>query len=130
MATSIAEHYTDELVDWARLIAFYDQEATEFETKLEEVIQRNSIPNIAAKVEEQQDKLNIVWKKFKGLRRQIQKQVAALKTDSTFIDNTRINTETANKQNELRLYMQQAEREYIDAKYSCSGFLSATLKKY
>ena len=129
MATTIAEHYTGELVDWGRLIAFYDQEATEFETKLAEVIQRNSIPNIAAKVEEQQDKLNVMMKKFNRIRIQIRKQGAALKTDSAFIDDKLIHAETEKKQNELRWDMQQTEKEYIDTRYACSEFLSERLKK-
>jgi hypothetical protein len=129
MAATIAEHYTGELVDWSRLIAFYDQEATEFETKLAEVIQRNSIPNIAAKVEEQQDKLNVMMKKFNRIRIQIRKQGAALKTDSAFIDDKLIHAETEKKQNELRWDMQQTEKEYIDTRYACSEFLSERLKK-
>lgn len=129
MATSIAEHYTDELADWSRLIAFYDHEAIEFGIKLAEVIQRNSIPNIAAKVEKHQDNLNAVMKIFNQLQIQIRKQGTTLKTDSVFIEDTLINTETEKKQNELRRDMKQTEKEYIDAKYSCSDFLSETLKK-
>lgn len=50
MGTTIAEFFKDELVEWNRLIAFYNWELDEFENKLADVIQRNTIPNIAAKV--------------------------------------------------------------------------------
>jgi len=129
MGTTIAAHYTDELVDWSSLIAFYDQEATEFGIKLAEVIQRNSIPDIATKVEEHQDKMNVVMKKFSRLQMQIRRQEAVLKTDDEFIDDKLINAETEKKQNDLRHNMQQTEQEYIDTKYACSNFLSGTLKK-
>lgn len=129
MATTIAKHYADELVDWSRTIAFYNQEAVEFGIKLAEVIQRNSIPHIAERVEEQQDKLDAVMNKLNGLHIQMQQQETLLKTDSTFIDDTLINTETEKKQSELRLRMLKAEKEYIDTKYACTDFLSGTLKK-
>lgn len=129
MGTTIAEYFTDELVEWNRLIAFYNREMDEFEHKLAEVIQRNTIPNIAVKVENEQDKLNAVSEKFNRLQVQIQQQEAALKTNSTLIDNALINTETEKQQNELRCNMQQTEKEYIDTKYGCYNFLSGTLKK-
>lgn len=129
MATSIAEYYSDELVDWNRQIAFYDQEMHEFELKLAEVIGRNSIPHIAAKVEVQQQKLDAVAGKFESLRVDIQQQQASLKTDSTLIDDSLIRTGMEKQQNELRRSMQQAEKEYIDVKYDCYNFLSETLRK-
>jgi len=129
MATIIAEYYTDELVEWNRLIAFNNREMDEFKHKLAEVIQRNTIPNIAAKVEEQQDKLNTVSKKFFKLRVQIQQQEAALKTDSILIDDSVINAETEKQQNELRRNMHRIEKEYVDSKYECYNFLSQILRK-
>ena len=129
MGTTIAEYFTDELVEWNRLIAFNNQEMNKFKHKLAEVIQRNTIPNIAAKVENEQDKLNIVSEKFNRLQKQILRQEAAFKTDSTLVDDTLVNPETEKRQNELRRNMQQAEKEYIDAKYECYNFLSGILKK-
>lgn len=129
MPNTIAVYYTDELMEWKRLITFYNVEMAELENKLAEVIQRNTIPNIAAKVENHQDKLNAASEKFSWLEVQIQQQEAALKTNSTLIDDTLINTETEKRQNELRRNMQQVEKEYIDARYECHNFLSGTLKK-
>ena len=129
MGTSIAEYFIDELVEWNRLIAFYNGEMGEFEHKLAEVIQRITIPNIALEVENEQDKLNAVAEKFNLLQVQIQRQEAALRTDGTFIDNAMINTETEKRQNELRRNMQQTEREYVDIKYGCYNFLSGIFRK-
>jgi hypothetical protein len=106
MATTIAEYYTDELAEWNRVIGFYNQETDEFEHKLAEVIHRNTIPHIAAKVDHEQDKLNRISRKFYRLLGQIQQQEAALKTNSAFIDDELLKAETEKQQNELRRNMQ------------------------
>jgi hypothetical protein len=129
MPNTIAEYYTDELIDWGDSINFYIGEMAEFEQKLGDVIRRNSITGIAKKVELQQDKLNIISEKFHHLQTALLQQEAVLKTDSTLLDNSFISNETANRQNELRRKMQDAEKEYIDAKFECYNFLSGTLLK-
>jgi superfamily II RNA helicase len=129
MATSLAKYYMDELVDWNRAIASYLEELNEFEIKLGEVIQRNTIPNIAAKVEEQQNKLNQVSGKFHSLPGLIQQQKIMLKTDNAFIEDALLTAETEKQQNELRRIMQQTEKEYIEKKHECNNFLSGTMKK-
>lgn len=129
MATTIAEYYTDELETWNQHINFYRREIFEMETRLAEVIHRNTIPDIAKLVEEQQGRLNKVSIRFSRLLDQFHKQKAALKQNSNFIDNTLINAEIENHQNALRKFMQQSEKKYIDIKHQCSGFISDTLKK-
>lgn len=129
MATNIAEYYLDELVDWDKLIGFYNQELDDFEIKLAEVIQRNTIPDIADKVEAEQDKLNAVSHKFYMLQDKIQQQETALKTGNKSINDTLINAEFEKQQSDLRRSMQQLEKDYIDIKYDCYNFLSGTLRK-
>lgn len=129
MPNTIAEYYTDELIEWNKSIIFYNSEVEEFTQKLAEVIMRNSIPHIAAKVEAHQTLLNRVSDKLHKLQTQIQDQLPVLKTDSRLIDDTLINTETEKRQNELRRKMQAAVKEYIDVKFDCYNFLSGTLKK-
>jgi|SRR5665647_1991833 len=129
MPNTIAEYYTDEMVDWNDSITFYSEEMDELEQKLGEVIRRNSIVGIAEKVEVHQTLLNELSEKFYKLQIEIQQQEAALKTDSTLIDDTLINNETEKRQVELRSKMQAAEKEYIDVKFDCYNFLSGTLKK-
>ena len=129
MATSLAKYYMDELVDWNRAIASYLEELNEFELKLGEVIQRNIIPDIAAKVEDQQNKLNQVSGKFHSLPGLIQQQKIVLKTDNAFIEDALLTAETEKQQNELRRIMQQTEKEYIEKKHECNNFLSGTMKK-
>src|SRR5665647_1505768 len=129
MPNTIAEYYTDELLDWNKSIIFYNHEMHEFTQKLGDVIRRNSIVGIVEKVEVHQTMLNWLSEKFYKIQLEIQQQETALKTDSTFIDDTLIKNETENRQVELRRKMQSAEKEYIDIKFECYNFLSGTLKK-
>jgi Zn-dependent oligopeptidase len=129
MSTTIAEYYTDELVEWNDSINFYSKEMDKLEQKLGEVISRNSIVGIAEKVEAHQTLLNELSDKFHRLQIEIQQQEAVFKTDSTLVDNTLSNNETGMRQAELRRKMQTAEKEYIDVKFDCYNFLSQTLKK-
>ena len=129
MNTTIAGYYVDELAHWMRLIGFYNREITEFGHKLAEVIQRNTIPHIAEKVEAQQSSLDKVSEKFGTLYKIIEKQHAVLKTDHMLIDNSLIDEDTNERQNELRQQMEQAEKLYLEVKYGCYHFLSETLKK-
>jgi predicted RND superfamily exporter protein len=129
MPNTLAEYYADELIDWQQTITFYIEEMSDLEQKLSEVISRNSIVGIAEQVENQQNKLNAVSKTFYLLQTKFKQQEARLKTDSTYIDNTLIDTSIEKEQVELRQKMQQTEKEYIDTKYACYNFLSGTLKK-
>ena len=129
MANIIAEYYSDELLDWNNSINFYNTEMNIIEQKLGEIIRRNSIKGIAEKVEAHQDMLNKATDIFYKIQIDIQQQETAIKTDSTLVDDSFINSETGKQQNELRRKMQEAEKEYIEIKFACYNFLSATLKK-
>lgn len=129
MPNTIAEYYIDELLEWNKSIIFYNGEVEEFTLKLGDVIRRNSIPGIAARVEAHQILFNRLSEKFYKLQMMMKEQEGVLKTDSTLIDDTLINNETEKRQNELRRKMLAAEKEYIDVKFDCYNFLSETLKK-
>lgn len=129
MPTTIAEYYSDELVDWNESIQHYNEELDGLETKLEEVIRRNSIIGIAEKVEAHQFLINQVSDKFYALLLEFKKQEDAIRKDNTFLDDSLIDREIENHQAELRRQMQAAEKEAIDVKFDCYTFLSGILKK-
>jgi hypothetical protein len=129
MPNTIAEYYTDELIDWSDSIMHYNKEMDELEQKLGEVIRRNSIEGIAEKVEIHQTLLNRLSDQFYKIQIGIQLQEEALKTDSTLIDDTMISGETEKQQNELRSKMQETMSAYIEVKFNCYKFLSDTLRK-
>jgi hypothetical protein len=126
----IAEYYIEELSEWYRVIGFYNSEMNEIESRLTEVIQRNTIPNIAARTEAELNKLNVISGKFNQLLLYIQQQEAALKTDSIVIEDSQIKLETEKMQNQVRHQMREAEKEYLDVKYACNNFLLDIIKKH
>lgn len=128
MATTIAEYYIAELLDWNNAIIFYNEEMEEIEQKLAEVISRNSIVGIAEKVEFQQTLLNNVSDKFYKLQNEIQEQSSSLQSDGKLKEDALISNDYELKQFEIRQKMNIVEKDYIDKKLNCYNFLSATLK--
>jgi hypothetical protein len=128
MATTIAEYYIAELLEWNNAIIFYNEEMEEIEQKLAEVISRNSIVGIAEKVEFQQTLLNNVSDKFYKLQNEIQEQSGSLQSDGKLKEDALISNDYELKQFEIRQKMNIVEKDYIDKKLNCYNFLSATLK--
>lgn len=129
MATTISAYYFDELSGWTESIDFYLDEIRTLGVRLGEVIQRNSIPAIAGRVETEQNKLNHAADRFKNLHDQIVLQEEVLSSGDQLIEDSSIQPETDKTQTLLRDQMKESEKNYIDAKYACYEFLSATLKK-
>jgi hypothetical protein len=124
MATTKARNFIDEIMDWKRTIAFHIDEIYGLTGKLAELLQRNSIPNLAAKVEKHQDKINSFSKKFSTLLFQVRRQEAILKTDSKLLDDSQINTETETYQKDIRQTLHDTEKEFFDVKNNCKRFLA------
>jgi len=128
MPATIATYYFDELEDWNHSIDFCHEEIAALTEKLNEVIRRNSIVDIANKVEAQQDSLDKFTSQFHKLQSEIKEQEIALISDSTLADDKSINDSMIQRQDLLRRNMQAAEKEYIDVKYNCHYFLSHLYK--
>jgi len=129
MAATKAGYFVDEITDWKRTIAFHIDEIYGLTVKLAELVQRNSIPNLAAKVEKHQDKLNGLSKKFSTLLLQFRRQEAMLKTDSTLLDDSQIKTETETYQKGIRQMLHDTEKEFIEVKNNCQSFLAGFYNK-
>jgi hypothetical protein len=129
MATTKAEYFIDEMTDWKRTITFHMDEIYGLTGRLAEVIHRNSIPNIAVKVEKHQHELNVISDRFHRLQLQVRRQEASLKTDATLIDDSQIKTETEDFQNDLRHKLHDVEKKFIDAKNDCQSFLAGIYNK-
>lgn len=129
MATNIAEYYIEELIGWTNTIHFYTEEIDQLEEKLAEIIRKNSITDIAEKVEAQQLFLDEVSEKFSRLLFEFKDQEALLKKDGEFKEDNLIDPKTEDTQTDLRRKMKEMEKEYIDVKFNCANFLLGTLKK-
>ncbi len=110
MATTIAAYYTEELEDWNDTIDFYFVEIENLRVKLEDIIRRNSIKNIAEKVEIYMAALTRVTNLFYKIQDSIHNQGTLLKTGTSLIDNTLIKDEIEMQQAVLRLNMQGPKR--------------------
>lgn len=129
MSTILSQHYIGEMEDWRELIAFYLEEIQLTDIKLQNVVRRNSIVQIAEKVEVHRKALNPLGKKFRRLRMQIRKQEARLKEGNEFIEDNHISADQEQMQQELRRRMLATEQDFLNKKYDCAVFLSGILKK-
>ena len=129
MPTIVSDHFADELTEWNESLVFYTEEIKAFTHKLGEVIRRNSIIGIAEKVEAHQIRLNQIAEKFHKLQKLIHQQELALKMDDSLIDDSMISRESEKQQVDLRVKMQDIEKEYIDIKFDCYHFMAGVLRK-
>ena len=129
MSTHIAEHYAAEMSEWRSSIAFYHQEMEGLEGRLGDLVRRNSIPDIGEKADAHQEMLNTASDRFLMAQVLMSQQEDALRTNGQFIDDGQVKDEIEKKQQEIRRTMQEAEQEFIDAKYKCLDFLSGMLGK-
>jgi len=129
MSNNISKQYDDELLGWIDSIEFYLDALDSLGDKLGDVISRNSIVDIAAKVEVYQMMLDKIELKLNTLKKEVSDQEQLLKNDNLLIDDEMISAAIDENQKTLREKTQQSEKEYIDVKHHCNEFLSATLKK-
>ena len=123
----MAAHFAEELSAWRGTIDQYQQEMDDIGTKLGDIIRRNSIKDIAEKVEMHQDILDAVADDFDMIQVAIQHQEAALMVNDHYIDDKMVRQDTGQRQEEIRKRMQDAEKAFIDAKYQCRAFIARTL---
>ena len=102
MPTNIAEYYIEELIGWTNTIHFYTEEIDQMEEKLAEIIRRNSITDLAEKVEAQQIFLDEVSEKFSRLLFKFKDQEALLKKGGEFKEDNLIDPKTEDTKTELR----------------------------
>ncbi len=124
-----SSYYYAELQSWLGSINFYTEQKLIIDAKLDEVIKRNSLIDIAAKVEAHQILLNEIIEKFNKIKMDIDSQLKSIKVDDNFIEDVSLNKELEESQTYLRQKISSAEKEYIDIKAYCFDFLSETLNK-
>ncbi|HVZ57109.1 MAG TPA: hypothetical protein VG870_10660, partial [Chitinophagaceae bacterium] len=108
---------------------FYGEELEEIEDRLEEVIRRDSIPHLAARVEEQQSAMDSYTEAFHAIGMRFGAQERELRRDDGFLDDEDIGQDVERKQNDLRREMQKLERRFVDGKHQCQNFLSNLFRK-
>ncbi len=129
MSKNKSTYFLGELNSWLNTIQLHKDQKVLLDRNLEDVVRRNSLIDIAAKVEAHQILLNEVAIKLKDLEERIHHQELTLKPENTLIEDASLTTEMEQGQTELRQNTLAAEKEFIDIKYYCHDFLSDTLKK-
>jgi hypothetical protein len=129
MSKNKSAYFLDELNSWVNTIQLHKSQKELLDRNLEDVVRRNSLIDIAAKVEAHQILLNEVSIKIQTLEERIHQQEKLLKPENVLIEDGLLTPEMEQIQTELRQHTLNAEKEFIDIKYYCHDFLSDTLKK-
>ena len=129
MRKKIASFYDEELNSWIEAINYFILEITELEKRLEDIIYRNNIVEIAAKVSVHQLILNKSKVKYLNLKDEFLKQKTILKTNEILIEDSMITKEIEKSMKDYSLQIKQMEKQFADVKYICNEFLSDMLKK-
>jgi hypothetical protein len=129
MSKDITQHYLDELENWGESIVFYTSSIEKLHEHLNQNIIRNSIVDIAAKVEVHQLLLEKINTKLNELKVEIHEQESVLMKGGNLLENSELTSEIDLQQSNLTARVKSCEKEFIDVKYYCNEFLSETLKK-
>ncbi len=128
MSKRISKHYYDEIQNWQDSISLYISSIIKLEERLNEIVLRNSIVDIAAKVEVHQLLLEKIMDKLHRIQIDLRIHESSLKENDVFIDDKSISTEVERLHVELTDKVKNAEKEFIDVKYYCNTFLTEILK--
>lgn len=119
--------YLDELNEWGNHIDDYHQEAEELEDKLTALIRRNSVPRIAERTGEQLQALERISTRLHVLQLEIAEMEQILNPENgELLPDDQLDASLEARQAALRLAMQEAEKAYIDTRYSCHRFIADT----
>lgn len=129
MSKKIASFYNDEINSWLQSVDFYLEEILSLEKRLHEIIERNTIVDIAAKTEVHQLIINKIEEKLIALRKEIESVSMLLSKKENFITNDKINKSLENKIALLGSNFRHHEKEYADVKFYCNEFVEEMLKR-
>ena len=127
MESLAAEYYNEELADWNGINQYSIDEILEFEQRLTDIIRRDSIPSVAGPAEHFLQQFEVLQQRFLALQHDVEIQENKLVRDHLPVENKSITDQIILNQTLLRKKMFQAEKEFLDAKYSCYEFLSGLL---
>lgn len=127
MISSLASYYNNELEEWKDVLDFHVQEIEEFEVWLGEVIQGNTVPNLAAKAEHYFSAFAGQRQRFETLAGEVHGLRSQLLVDDEPVGDEHITPTIESTHNTLRQKMLEAEKGFLDLKYGCHQFISETL---
>src|SRR5574337_2035950 len=114
MTTSIAEYYLNELSDWRSAINLYIEEIDDSEEWLQTLVNLDTVPAFAAKVEHYLNQLFLSKENLFVLRSVIQSAERKLYKDQIPVLNEAISDDVKAQHKQLREEMHRIEKEYLD----------------
>ena len=129
MSKKIASFYNDEINSWLQSVDFYLEEILSLEKRLEQIIARNTIVDIAAKTEVHQLIINKIKEKLIFLKKEMESVQIMLSKKEDILKDEKINSNIENKITQLRSNFRHHEKEYADVKYYCNEFVEEMLKR-
>lgn len=127
MTSSLASYYNSELEDWKDIVNFHVQEIEEFEVWLGEVIQGNTVPDLASETEHYFSLFAGLRHRFEALAGEVYELQSQLLVDDEPVHDELITPSIEAGQNSLRDKMLEAEKAFLELKYKCHKFISHTL---
>lgn len=129
MSKKITAFYDDELNAWLHSISFYMTELSNLSYRLKEIVERNSIVDIASKADVHQLILENTRKKFEDLRIVIFEQKKYLTENEILMADKLVTKSIEQKQNEITISFKKMEQDHINVKFHCNEFLNEMLRK-
>lgn len=129
MSKKISAFYNDEANSWITSLNFYEEEIKSIEQEMDDIISRNSVINIAAKVEVHQIILNKILAKLLVQQKNIIEFIGHLKVENELIEDQQVTDHLEQEMRLLALGFKLFEQEFIDIKYHCNLFLIDILKR-
>lgn len=129
MSKKIASFYNDEINSWLRSVNFYLEEILSLENRLKQIIDRNSIVDIAAKTEVHQLIINKVEEKLIFLKKEMESVQTMFSKKDDILEDKKINSNFENKISLLGISFRHHEKEFADVKFYCNEFVEEMLKR-
>ncbi len=123
MSLEISRYFSEQLKDCNEAIYFDLGISTKLTERLEEVIKRNTIVDIAAKVEVYQKQLDVIERKLYNLEAIVKRQEKLINENLETNKNADVNNDIKLRQQLIVRKMKKTESDFIRIKFACNAFL-------
>jgi hypothetical protein len=127
MTSSLASYYSNEIEEWKDVLNLHVQEIEEFEVWLGEVLQHNTVPDLATQTEHYFTAFAGQRRRFEVLAGEVYGLQDQLLVDDELVSDEHITPTLQSTIDTLRGKMLESEKSFLELKYSCHRFISETL---
>lgn len=128
MTGSFAEFLQEEMTEWEDSISQHEDEMRGLERKLQDRIDMNNVPRLAASCEFYLNQFQLMQNSYDQVIRQMTRQRNKMKELAEPLPKE-VESKLSVKQEAIRNRMQELEKNYVDIKYACVKFLAELYKK-